>query len=487
MFDRQHLAVLASGVTGSNNTRSSEIVAGGFTNRGMLSIGHFKESTDGFRENNNSDQSISNVFGQIRINSQLNLQAEAKQRDWEFGDLAQYFNHEYKNVTRTIDSDMYRVGVNFSPSPTSAYLLSAIHLDSEDTDDTDNGGDVLTGDFEETLTEGQYIYSGKRVSLVSGFGFQDSDIEFNNSFLFYGNLIEIDPIIKDLDSNRGYLYTHIPWSDMTAILGVEYASIDDNDLLDKDQTNPKLGLIWDISQTSTLRLAAFRTIQVSSAIKQTISPTQVAGFNQLFDDSIGSDAWRYGVGWDSKILANLYGGIELSRRTITDISQTLEEERTLVEIDYKQQYHSAYLSWPFLDRYSIGSQFSYDDFKRDFVEGDANPGKPAEMNTKTFSVMAKYHHPLGFYGEIEAFHVSQAIDFVLQSGGTEEQNDSFWLGNISIGMRLPKKIGLVEMEVRNIFDRDFNFQSIDPGTGTTQAIQHYPERFMMLRAELWYD
>ncbi|MEJ2592808.1 MAG: FecR domain-containing protein, partial [Candidatus Thiodiazotropha sp.] len=64
LFNSQRLALLASGVTGSNNTRGEEIAVGGFTNRGMLSAGYYRESSDGFRDNNDSTQTIRNVFGQ---------------------------------------------------------------------------------------------------------------------------------------------------------------------------------------------------------------------------------------------------------------------------------------------------------------------------------------------------------------------------------------------------------------------------------------
>ncbi|MET0001455.1 MAG: FecR domain-containing protein [Candidatus Thiodiazotropha lotti] len=484
MFNRQHIAILASGVTGGNNTRGSEIAIGGFTNKGMLSIGHFRESTDGFRENNNSDQTISNIFGQIRLTSDLSLQAEVKQREGESGDLVQRFNEVNNNTKQTTESDTYRLGANFTLDPSNTFLLSAIHLNLEDEDNTDNGADILKGTFEETLTEGQYIYRRHNFSLVSGVATQDSDIEINNSFLFFGNLIEIPPITKDLDANSGYMYAHIPWPNMTTVLGLEFSNVDDNDLIDKSQTNPKFGFIWDATSNTTLRLAALRTLQTSSSIQQTLKPTQVAGFNQLYDDAIGSEAWRYGIGLDSQILSNLYTGIELTRRTVTE---PIERAGTLFERDYKQQYHSAYLSWPVSEQYVFGGHYTYDDFEREFTEGVANPNRPAEMKTQTLSLLAKYFHPIGFYSELEAVHVSQVIDFILEDAGTVEQEDKFWLGNFSMGLKFPKSKGIIELEVRNLFDRNFNFQSIDPGTGTAQSIQHYPERLVMLRAELWYD
>ena len=56
---------------------------------------------------------------------------------------------------------------------------------------------------------------------------------------------------------------------------------------------------------------------------QTIEPTQVAGFNQLFDGVEGEAAWRYGVGIDQKLSGTLYAGAELSWRDLDHPSVTL--------------------------------------------------------------------------------------------------------------------------------------------------------------------
>ncbi len=47
---------------------------------------------------------------------------------------------------------------------------------------------------------------------------------------------------------------------------------------------------------------------------QTLEPTQVAGFNQLFDEYNGTKAQRMGIGGDARIANNVYGGVELSKR-----------------------------------------------------------------------------------------------------------------------------------------------------------------------------
>ena len=54
---------------------------------------------------------------------------------------------------------------------------------------------------------------------------------------------------------------------------------------DKDQFNPKFGVIWNPVPNTTLRGAIFRTLTRTLVEAQTVEPTQVAGFNQFFDET----------------------------------------------------------------------------------------------------------------------------------------------------------------------------------------------------------
>ena len=54
------------------------------------------------------------------------------------------------------------------------------------------------------------------------------------------------------------------------------------------KVNPKFGVQWNITDDLVLRGAVFRTVKPALVNNQTLEPTQVAGFNQLFDDPNGS-------------------------------------------------------------------------------------------------------------------------------------------------------------------------------------------------------
>lgn len=73
--------------------------------------------------------------------------------------------------------------------------------------------------------------------------------------------------------------------------------------------NPKVGFTWEFIPGTTLRAAAFRILKRTLINNQTLEPTQVAGFNQLFDDANLTESWRYGGAIDQKSTENIFGGV----------------------------------------------------------------------------------------------------------------------------------------------------------------------------------
>ena len=86
-----------------------------------------------------------------------------------------------------------------------------------------------------------------------------------------------------------------------------------------NQFNPKFGLVWNPFPSTTVRAAVFRVLKRTLITDQTLEPTQVAGFNQFFDDINATKSWRYGVAIDQKFSLNVYGGVEFSKRDLTVI------------------------------------------------------------------------------------------------------------------------------------------------------------------------
>ena len=70
---------------------------------------------------------------------------------------------------------------------------------------------------------------------------------------------------------------------------------------------------------------------------------------------------------------------------------------------------------------------------------------------------------------------------------TRQPTETAQVVNAGLGYRLPKRLGLVAFEVRNLFDREFNFQdnSFQTGVGQRGANPLYiPERTFFGRVTL---
>ena len=116
----------------------------------------------------------------------------------------------------------------------------------------------------------------------------------------------------DLQHANVYAYSYItPLEDLTFTIGASYDDVD-SEFLDenKNQFNPKFGVVWNPLPSTTVRAAAFRTVKRTLITQQTLEPTQVAGFNQFYDDDELTEAWRYGGAIDQQFSSDIYGGLE---------------------------------------------------------------------------------------------------------------------------------------------------------------------------------
>ena len=147
-----------------------------------------------------------------------------------------------------------------------------------------------------------------------------------------------------MDTHKnGYVYASINYPDNVIVtLGIS-ADLFDSAIIDRQQVNPKIGLIWAPSAGTTLRAAAVRTLKRTLISSQTVEPTQVAGFNQFFDDGNATDSWRYGLAIDQKVSPNMYVGAEVSKRDLvvptifTSVGPGPSAQR-VVDIDREEKF-----------------------------------------------------------------------------------------------------------------------------------------------------
>jgi hypothetical protein len=447
LFERRQTQLNATGVAGNNDTYGGEGVISMLYDRYSLSAGAFGYTTDGWRRNNDNKQNIQDVFFQSAITPELNAQIEFRRRDSDFGDLAFNFDPDSfsANARRDIDQDTYRAGLRYSPLPSSDFLLSLIYSDLRD-NFTDTGLLTRTKD-RGPQTEGQYIYRRHRLNLTTGFGFSDIDRNY---------LDESQSNKQQISEASGYVYGHLNFPEqVTWTAGVSYDHFKHN-VLKVDKINPKLGVQWNITDDLVLRGAVFRVVKPALVNNQTLEPTEVAGFNQLFDDTNGAASWRYGVGLDHRLRDNLFVGGEASWREISEPILNPEAQAKRLE-NTDEQTHRAYVHWLPIPQVALSIEFVYDRYsaeKDEFLT--AGFGVPEKLVTYSVPFGIRYFHPSGFFAGVGAAYVNQDVNRADFAG--PEGHDDFFVVDATVGYRLPKRFGIVSLSVANLLDQKFKYQ-----------------------------
>lgn len=493
LFVRDRVALLASGTVGEKDTLGDEAVLSGVWENVSYSLGQFHHETNGFRKNNDQNQDIYNVFVQASLSPQTSVQAEFRHKDFDRGDLPLRFdrNNFFPDLRQDDLTRSIRLGLHHAFAPDSHLIASVIYRNL----DADSHLSICVGPpgcFPSTLStdaggfmgELQHLLRWGRLHLIGGVGHFDAD-ETNKVSLqpFFSAATE-----DDVRHTNLYLYSQINFPDtVTWTMGgsADFLKVTTRDkqdshivrTLERNQFNPKFGVTWNLFPHTTLRGAVFKVLKRDLLSDQTIEPTQVAGFNQFFDDKLGTESWRYGLAIDQKFSTVLFGGVELSRRDIDRPFISAREGGRLREADWKEDLGRAYLYWTPRAWLALSAEYQYEFFKRHEnlgVEGTAS------AHTHRVPLGISFFHPSGFSTRLKTTYVNQVGDFESTStGAIEHGSDQFWVVDASIGYRLPNRMGLLSLDARNLFGNRFHFQDTDPASPTVAPNRQILFRFTL--------
>ena len=489
LFLRNRLALQASGEVGNKDTWGDDVAQSGVWNNFSYSLGQFHFETDGFRQNNDQKQDILNAFIQASLSPKTSILGEVRYRDWDFGDLEILFDPSayQPDLRQDLNEKTYRLGFRHGFAPGSDVIASVIAQDikEEISDVIPVGTNDIKEDTDGYLTEAQYLLKREPFNMIVGAGYYDADFQQRfdfNSFL--------PPIIlpsssstenRDIQHINGYLYAQLrnPHK-VTFTAGASFDSFDD-DRTDSNQLNPKFGLVWNPVPSTTLRAAVFRLLTRTLIADQTIEPTQVAGFNQFFDDVPGTDIWTYGGAIDQKFYDNLFGGVEFYKRDLNvpfeDIllAAPTPQFRNTNWDEYVGRAYLCWAPWPWL---ATSAEYQYEKFDR----GDEFSGieELVDLKMHRFQLGGRFFHPSGFFAGLQTSYVYQDGDFGDPAAPPiDSDDDDFWVVDAGVGYRLPHRFGMLSVEAKNLFDEDFKFQDTDPAKPTIA-----PERLILGRVTL---
>jgi hypothetical protein len=490
LFNRNGLTLLTTGMFGENSTWAGEAVVGGIYQNLSLSVGYTHFETEGFRANSGQEEDLANAFVQLQLSPATSVQAEYRYRNSTRGDLRLRFfpDDVFPDERATEERHTARFGVKHAFSPSSIVLGSFIYTKAEfRTSEEQLAAPVSSLELKLPQTgysaEVQHLFRSPDINLTTGAGYAKVDgpldttlrLDFPPPF----DVFELDREFTDLTHWNLYGYSY--WNavkNLTVTAGLSLDLVDGKarDFKDTSQFNPKVGIVWNPVPSTTVRAAAFRTLTRTLIANQTLEPTQVAGFNQFFDDFDATDAWRYGVALDQKFGRDLFGGVELSQRDLSVPFFDIEDpvNPSFKEETWRERLARAYLYWT--PHPWVGLRLDYM-FERFTTEGLTD--QPERLDTHRVPVGVNFFHPSGVGASVTATYFNQQGIFVLNNGTVRSGSDDFATVDVAVNYRLPRRYGFVTVGATNVFDQNFRYFDRDLNNPSVQ-----PDRMIFGRITL---
>ena len=474
LMERNKPQLVTSGIVGNNGTLGNEIVFSRLHERTSISLGQFHYETNGFRKNNDQNHDILNAFIQHAVTPKLNIQAEVRTRSTDQGNLLLDFDKDSSNPrlpqNRTrwdLEQDSARIGTKYDVTVNQILIFSGQYSDrkSENTrylnDFNDRLSFVRDAGYQAEL---QYQLRKEWFNILAGTGTYQLDIKQNSRQRdLITNQVACSPTCTPNNNNfgktNGYIYTNLNFNqNINATAGFSYDSYKELGL-NIDKFNPKFGLQWDIANNLRLRLAWMETVKTPLTTNQTIEPTQIAGFNQLFDDRNGTQSRRVGIGLDTHYKRNVFSGFEISSRNLKVPLYGLLSNSVDFE-NQKENLYRIYLYGLLHNNWSAKSELLYEKFSRDKTFDG-----PHQIDTLSIPTGIHYFDPRGFFANLTGTFVRQEVDrefTVTNQRNINHDNEGiekFFLTDVAIGYRLPNRRGIFSLEARNIFDQSFLYRN----------------------------
>ena len=497
LFNSNGLHLQTSGISGSNQTEATDIVVSGLLGPISFSLGDYNYHTEGYRENNDLEYDISSVFVQGQLFKSLNIMVEGRSRKEDRGDLAQQFLEGVFSETErlTNDTDNVRLGFRYIPSQKITVLgvFDYIEQDFLNSIETLFAStpffDVISHlqvEIEEraSASELQFVLKENNINGLSGYKVANIDYEELELETITGPPVPPAPTRLPnkgtLHYENAYSYWNIIPNQMVNLLfGLSYVKFDDEVSLKEDfsQWNPKLGINIQAQDNLRIRLAAFRNLKGPLIIDQTLEPTQIAGLNQLHDDTDGTDSRNIAFAIDHQITKEIALGIELLDRDLERPVAGASSDQELGD-----NLYSAYFYWALQD-WAIS--INYFDDRQKFETDNSFVNSPVKLLTKRVPLNFNYNHRKGFSFSIEPGYINQAADFKPQANvSAVTEKDNFWILDLAARYWFWQKKGVIALEVKNAGDKDFQFQNANFQDARPMPLTYTPERTFLGRVSV---
>lgn len=493
-FEQRGASGRAGLAGGSRGLWSAELSAAHAAEAFALDAGAFRYHSGGFRPNSELNHRVDEVLLQARVLPTLNVQGHWRNRHSSYGQLRSNFDAPgfWQRGSNDVNQRDARLGLAWRPRAGEVFTLSYGTLQRDAT--TQIGFQPvrqhLLSDLTTRTLEAQYQRDTGHGHLLVGAASPRLDllsfIRTVNLAAAPGAACTAEAPCSRVSSDQVFRQTHLygywqqPLSPtLDATLGLAHVR-STPEVTAADVWLPKLGLLWQPAVGTTVRAAAFRIAKRVASVEQSLEPTHVAGFNQLFDDSIGTVSTVAGLGADVLLSPHWRLSAEATERQVHFPGSLLIDRsgRTPGETWLEQQGRLSLL-WTPTPRLALSGGLQHDGFLR---HPRQNLPFPARLRTDEVPLAVRYFMDDGWFGEMRMTHVRQQVRRVQPStaaAGTERFN----VFDFTLGYRAPSAPVTVTLTAKNLFGETFRYMDDSLRTGEVKLAKYQPVRSVVLAVQ----
>jgi hypothetical protein len=474
LFNRDGWALQLGGLAGEQSTYRGEAVASALLGKLSLSAGYSYFDTDGWRTNAHQKDHLATAFAQYDFTPDTSIQAEYRYRKLDQGDLRQLFDPDAFFPGQHEENPIHsvRVGGRHAFAPNSMLLANATYQNSHDdvtVPDFVGPGSSLAVQLPQKAASGelQYLHRLSWLNVRAGGGYFWVDGTLHTTFVTPPPPdAPPEPMVSESTTPaavkhwNGYVYGDVrPHRTLVLTLGASYDHVKTDQT--RSQGNPKLGVTWNPLPDTTIRGAVFRAVKRTLITNQTLEPTEVAGFNQFYDDADLTESWTYGAAVDQKVAKTFFVGAEGSRRDLKVPTVSLADPANPVNVsvDWKEWMGRAYVFWTPHPWFGLSAEYVLERFVRE----DLFSAGIRELNSHRVPFGVRFFHPTGLSASITEnyWHQSGRFENFIDSTQVTTDSETFWTTDAALSYRLPRRYGFLTAGATNLFDKRFRYYEVD--------------------------
>lgn len=496
---------------GSQNTQAYDVNIGGFGKQLGFDIGHYSYESDGFRENNDVDYSISNLLLQWQPLTNLAIQSELSRRSEEQGDLGLQYNPEdfSENQRSLAESDSIRIGGRIELSKTQKLLISNTRKEREE----EFKDSTFFPDFDFTFEEQrdinseadiydlQYILTKNSVTLLAGAINSEEDIESNDALPSPAKYNQTTAI----DEQYAYIKFHSNDNRYSFDFGADYYSshetfenADPENLiftrLEEKISNkilPKVGARLRPVSLLEFQLAYHETYVKPLELQTELKPSHIQGSLQTIDGTTNTFAKsEFG-----KVTLFFPNNLTFRyERVLRDLMRptvgAIDGEFALYHEPFDSNASNSSIDWIASPKISTKIEYSRESISRPGIPDQSDPNIPLSHKENVFLIQVDYLITNGIDLSLQLNQVEQNI--LTQASPSldieeKEYDESFFTLDAKIQYQLKNNLGKAALIAKNISNEKFLYADFNAFTESARIQRFIPEATIFIRIDINLD